>query len=88
MLATIDDQPFPKEVPVKHRRLGQSDDCQRIRFLVAHEHLGLHTIIVQRLQQTVSSHCSTTRPLARVDNQHSHRSSRLILFRLFLGFLL
>ena len=67
---------------MKQRRLRQSDYRQCIALLVAHQHLGLHAIIVEGLHQTVGSHSRPTRPLAGIDNQNPHQFLASLAFRL------
>ena len=72
MEPTKDHPSLPEEAPVVHGRLGQTGHREGIGVLVAHQHLGLHTIIDEGHHQTAGSHCSPTRSLARIDYQYSH----------------
>lgn len=42
---TEDDQPLPKKAPAIHGRLRKTDHRQGVGILIAHQHLGLDTII-------------------------------------------
>ena len=61
-----DDKTLPQEMPVEHRRLGESYDGKHVTLLVAHQHLCLDTIVIQRHHQTIGSNGCTTCPLTRI----------------------
>ena len=63
---------LPKEVPLLPQRLRQSYHCDVIALLVAHQHLGLLAVVVQRVLQPVGSQCRPSRHLTRIDNQYPH----------------
>ena len=72
MEPTKDHPSLPEEAPAVHGRLGQTGHGEGIGVLVAHQHLGLHTMIVEGHHQTTGSHGCPTRPLARINYQYSH----------------
>ena len=63
-----DDKPLPQEAPLLAPLAPQSDDGQAVGLLVAHQHLRLHTVVVQCVHQAVGSHGSPTRPFACIDD--------------------
>ena len=69
---TEDDQPLPKKAPAIHGRLRKTDHRQGVGILIAHQHLGLDTIINKCHHQTVCSYSCPTRPVACIDDQYSH----------------
>ena len=58
---------------MKQRRLGQRNDGERVAELVTHQHLRLHTIVVERHHQTVGSNGSATRTVTGIDNENLHK---------------
>ena len=67
-----DDQPLPKEMPLRPPPSGHATDRQPVGFLLTHQHAGLHPVITQRLHQPVGCHGSTAGALTGIDNQNFH----------------
>ena len=68
-----DDKALPVEAPfLFHLPSSASHHGNVVGLLVAHHHLGFHTVVVQRVTQTRSSHGSATGALASVYYQYSH----------------
>ena len=63
---------LPKEIPLQAPRLWQCRNRQLVRFLVTHQHLCLHTVVVQCIHQAVGGNGCPTRPFARIYYQYSH----------------
>ena len=66
------DKTLPKEIELHPLLTWHCCYGQSVCLLVAHQHLRLHTIVVQRLHQPAGSYCSATRPFACIDYEYSH----------------
>ena len=63
---------LPKEVPPSEPRTGRLHHGDVVGHLVAHKHLGLHAIIVERVEQAAGGQGGPTCLLTCVDNQYAH----------------
>ena len=63
---------FPKEMQRFRCPTRQLRNGEMVGFFILDQHLGLDTIEVQSLHQSVGSHCGTTRLLAGVHNKNAH----------------
>ena len=69
-----DDKPLPQEVPPQPPRSGQGHGSDMVGLFVAHQHFGLHSVVVQGFGQPIGCHGSTTGTLGCIDNENSHGS--------------
>ena len=65
-------KPLPEEAPLHTERAGQAYDGYLVGLLVAHQHLGFHTVVLQSFHQAVGGHGGPPGLLARVYYQYSH----------------
>ena len=68
-----DNEPFPKERILLQPRLFQSHHGYLVGGLVANHHLHLHAVVIERIHQPVCRYGGSTRIVARVYYQYSHR---------------
>ena len=63
---------FPEEVQALQPAVGKGYDGRVVAEFLAHQHLRLYAIALQRLHQTVGGNGGTTRFFARIYNQDFH----------------
>ena len=69
------DEPFPQESQLHSLLSGHRCYRQAVCLLVAHQHLGLHTVVVQCLHEPTGSHRSATRPFTCINYEYSHAAN-------------
>lgn len=69
---------LPQEMPLSEDGTGHLSHCDRLCLLIAHQHLGLNSIVVKSIHQTVGCYCGATGLLACIYYEYSHRLLVLI----------
>ena len=67
-----DTEALPQEMPLLAPGVLQPYHRQLVGALLFHQHLGLHTVVVQCDHQSVGGHGGATRILTCIDDQDSH----------------
>lgn len=69
---------LPQEMPLSEDGTGHLSHRDRLCLLIAHQHLGLNSIVVKSIHQTVGCYCGATGLLACIYYEYSHRLLVLI----------
>ena len=64
---------LPQEMPLSEDGTGHLGHGDRLCLLIAHQHLGLNSIVVKGIHQTVGCYCGATGLLACIYYEYSHR---------------